>query len=282
MAVVEPLERRSLVDLLTAKLREEILSGRYKKGATLPPERELAESLRVNRTSLKHALMRLEQLGLIAIRHGIGSVVLDTTETAGAELIAHLVFRERGIDGKMLGDLVEARTLLGGFLARLAAERCQPEDLDRLNALVDGLADESLSLADVQRLELEFFRASLMATNNKVFALLANSVFLVYRSRAALFQGAFADRVFVHESVKHIRDAIESGDGAGAERAALDYLRENGRRLVDAAVDRIGGAAPTRARGKDAPGADATSGHAPRGRSTAARRAAVSRRRRNN
>ncbi len=239
MAAVAPLERRSLVDLLTEKLREEILSGRYKKGATLPPERELAESLRVNRTSLKHALMRLEQLGLIAIRHGIGSIVLDPAETAGAELIAHLVFRERGIDGKMLGDLIEARTLLGGFLARLAAERCHPEDLDSMDAIVAELADESLAPADVQRLELEFFRASLMATNNKVFALLANSMFSVYRSRASMFEDAFADRAFVHESVRRIRDAIEDGDSAAAERAALDYLRENGQRLVAAAVNRM-------------------------------------------
>jgi len=239
MTAVQPLVRRSLVDLLTEKLREEILSGRYKKGATLPPERELAESLRVNRTSLKHALTRLEQLGLIAIRHGIGSIVLDPTETAGAELIAHLVFREQGIDGKMLGDLIEARTLLGGFLARLAAERCHPEDLDRMDALIAQLADESLPLADVQRLELEFFRASLLATNNTVFALLANSMFSVYRSRASMFEDAFIDRAFVHQSVTRIRDAIEDGDSTGAERAALDYLRENGQRLVSAAVSRM-------------------------------------------
>ncbi len=250
MATAQPLERRSLVDLLTEKLREEILSGRYKKGATLPPERELAESLRVNRTSLKHALMRLEQLGLIAIRHGIGSIVLDPAESAGAELIAYLVFREQGIDGKMLGDLIEARTLLGGFLARLAAERCHPEDLDRMDELVAELANESLTPAEVQRLELEFFRASLMATNNTVFALLANSTFSVYRSRAAMFEDAFADRAFVQESVKRIRDAIENGDSTRAEQATLEYLKENGQRLVDAAVKRMG-AEPERTTGKN-------------------------------
>jgi GntR family transcriptional regulator, transcriptional repressor for pyruvate dehydrogenase complex len=232
----EPLVRRSLVDLLTNKLREEILSGRYRQGATLPPERELADTLRVNRTSLKHALLRLEQLGLIAIRHGIGSVVLDPAETAGAELIAHLVFRADGVDPSMFADMIEARTLLGSFLARLAAERRSQADL---KSLADLIAEVELAAgpADVQRSELEFFRAVVRATGNKVFAFLANSMFSIYRSQAGVFRAAFADRGFVQSSLERIRDAITAKDGAGAEAAASEYLRENGRRLVGAGLE---------------------------------------------
>jgi GntR family transcriptional regulator, transcriptional repressor for pyruvate dehydrogenase complex len=232
-----PLEKKGLVELLTDRLREQILSGRYRKGSTLPPERELADTLRVNRTSLKHALVKLEQLGLIAIRHGIGSVVLDPTETAGAEMISHLVFREGGVDTEMLSDLMEARTLLGGFLARLAAERRNEQDLARLDEILDQLDDPTRGASEVQRLELEFFRSMLRATGNQIFVLLANSVFAVYRARARAFEPAYADHGFVHDSLDEIRHAIVEHDSRRAERLTLDYLRENARRFLDTSPD---------------------------------------------
>lgn len=236
-APVQPVRKKSLVELLTDRLREQILSGRYRAGSTLPPERELADSLRVNRTSLKHALMKLEQLGLIAIRHGIGSVVLDPTESAGAELISHLVFREGGVDPEMLSDLMEARTLLGGFMSRLAAERRTEDDLALLDEIVEQLDTAELAPTKVQRLELEFFRALLRATGNQVFVLLANSTFAVYRARARAFESAFADREFVREALDDIRHAVVEHDARRAEELTLDYLRENSRRMLGGAAE---------------------------------------------
>jgi GntR family transcriptional repressor for pyruvate dehydrogenase complex len=229
-----PVEKKGLVELLTDRLREQILSGRYRAGSTLPPERELADSLRVNRTSLKHALLKLEQLGLIAIRHGIGSIVLDPTESAGAELISHLVFREGGVDPEMLSDLMEARTLLGGFLARLAAERRTEDDLARLDEIVDRLEDEGLTAEQVQRHELDFFRAVLRATDNQIFVLLSNSMFAVYRARASAFRAAFEDREHVHESLDEIRHAIVERDAKRAEKLTVDYLRDSVQRFLGA------------------------------------------------
>ncbi len=237
MSAEEPLERRSLVDLVTAKLRDEILSGHYDKGATLPAERALAEKLRVNRTSLKHALMRLEQLGFISTRHGIGSVVLDPLETAGAQLLSHWVFRSAGIDREALSDVIEARKLMGGFLARLAAERRTGGDLKKMRAALAAIAklrdDEP---EQIQALELAFFRAMLQATNNRIFVLVANSMFAIYGSRAHVFRDAFADRAQVSESLAKVLEGIEKKDAAAAEKAALEYLRANGRALVDAAL----------------------------------------------
>lgn len=227
-----PVEKKGLVELVADRLREQILSGRYRKGSTLPPERELADSLRVNRTSLKHALVKLEQLGLIAIRHGVGSVVLDPTEHAGAELISHLVFREGGVDPEMLSDLMEARTLLGGFLSRLAAERRTEDDLARLDEILERMQDRALPPAGVQRLELEFFRAVLRASGNQVFVLLANSMFAVYRARAWAFERAFDDRARVHDALDEIRHAIVEHDARRAESATVDYLRDSARRFL--------------------------------------------------
>jgi GntR family transcriptional regulator, transcriptional repressor for pyruvate dehydrogenase complex len=232
---VEPVERQSLVDRLTARLGDAILSGRYGRGATLPPERDLARALQVNRTSLKHALQRLEQLGFIATRHGIGSVVLDPTESAGARLLSYLVFRASGIDNEVLADLMEARTLLGAFLTRLAAERRTQSDVVVLRGLLAELEQAAGEPERVQTLELRFFRAIMRATKNQIFVTLANSMFAVYHGRAALFRDAFTDAAYVRRSLERILGAIEDKKGQEAERVALDYLKKNGKALVEAA-----------------------------------------------
>ncbi|MBK7585624.1 MAG: FadR family transcriptional regulator [Myxococcales bacterium] len=232
---VEPLERQSLVDRLTARLGEAILAGRYGRGATLPPERDLAKSLQVNRTSLKHALQRLEQLGFITTRHGIGSVVLDPTETAGARLLSYLVFRASGIDTTVLADLIEARTLLGAFLTRLAAERRADADVKHLGEVLRELAEVGDEPDEVQRLELVFFRQIMRATKNQIFVTLAGSMFAVYLGRAHVFREAFTDRVAVSRALEAVLAAIESKDGEAAERTAGDYLKKNGKALLEAA-----------------------------------------------
>jgi len=230
---VEPVERQSLVDRLTSRLGEAILSGRYDRGATLPPERDLAKALQVNRTSLKHALQRLEQLGFIATRHGIGSVVLDPTETAGARLLSYLVFRSSGIDAAVLEDLIEARTLLGGFLTRLAAERRAQSDVAALERVVEQI-DDADDPDQIQRLELAFFRTGMRATKNQICVTRAGSMFAIYLSRAHVFREAFNDRAMVRKSLERILRAVEAKQPAEAEKAAHDYLKKNGKALLDA------------------------------------------------
>ncbi|MCK6534988.1 MAG: FCD domain-containing protein [Polyangiaceae bacterium] len=232
---VEPLERQSLVDRVTARLGEAILAGRYDRGATLPPERDLARALQVNRTSLKHALQRLEQLGFIATRHGIGSVVLDPTETAGARLLSYLVFRASGIDTAVLSDLIEARTLLGAFLTRLAAERRSDDDVKSLGRVLEDLGRVADEPDAVQRLELVFFRNIMRATKNQIFVTLASSMFAVYLGRAHVFRDAFTDRAGVQKALGRVLDAVQARDADAAERAAHDYLKKNGKALLDAA-----------------------------------------------
>lgn len=224
-----------MVDRLTSRLGDAILSGRYDRGATLPPERDLARALQVNRTSLKHALQRLEQLGFIATRHGIGSIVLDPTESAGGRLLSYLVFRNNGVDAHVLADLIEARTLLGAFLTRLAAERRDQADIVRLERVVAELETVDGDPERVQRLELAFFRAIMRATKNQIFVTLANSMFAVYHGRAHVFRDAFTDRESVSRALARILEAVDHAQPEEAEQRALEYLKKNGKALVEAA-----------------------------------------------
>lgn len=66
---------------LAAELREQIISGTLAEGYRLPPERELAARLEVNRTTILQAYQQLKDEGLIASKVGKGTFVLPRGET---------------------------------------------------------------------------------------------------------------------------------------------------------------------------------------------------------
>ena len=123
-----------------AQLSEEILSGRYEPGEKLPTQRKLAAELGVTMTALREALKRLEQLGLVEVRHGDAMRVTDWRARGGLDVIAHVLFAAGGVDRDMLRDVLEARRMMLSESARLAAERRTDEQAARLRALAAQIA----------------------------------------------------------------------------------------------------------------------------------------------
>jgi DNA-binding GntR family transcriptional regulator len=64
-------------------LAEGIRSGRYPVGGRLPTEAELCVSYGVSRHTVREAIRRLTDQGLIARQPGVGSIVLRRTRSAG-------------------------------------------------------------------------------------------------------------------------------------------------------------------------------------------------------
>ena len=74
---LQPPDRQRVDEQIAAQIADAILDGAFPPGSTLPPERDLAEQLGVNRTSLRQGLARLQQMGLVEARQGSGTVVRD-------------------------------------------------------------------------------------------------------------------------------------------------------------------------------------------------------------
>src|SRR3954452_22100477 len=110
-------------DRVFAELLEALLSGRYAPGEKLPTQRALAADLGVTMSSLREALKRLEQMGLVDVRHGDAMRVRDWRSHGGLDVVAHLVLRAGAVDPGVLSDVLEARGLMLREIARLAAER---------------------------------------------------------------------------------------------------------------------------------------------------------------
>src|SRR5207248_274970 len=167
-----PVGKPRVAEEIVQQLRTLILRGDYAVGDKLPPERRLAEELGVNRASLREAIKKLEHMGLVKTRQGDGTRVLDWMQTAGLELVRHLV--ERG-SPDILRDVLEFRTIYGREVARLAAERATPADLARLEALAEQ-ATREVPPEELLRLDLDFYVGMADASRNQVFKLLINTI----------------------------------------------------------------------------------------------------------
>jgi GntR family transcriptional repressor for pyruvate dehydrogenase complex len=169
-----------------SRLVEDVLSGRYEPGEKLPTQRALAAELGVNMASVREAVKRLEQLGLVEVRHGDAMRVTDWRTSGGLDVIAHVLFGAGGLDHEMLGQLMEARRLMLAEAARLAAERRSDDQARRLTALAERIAD-ARDAAAAQAVDFAFFSELVEAAGNVVLVLVMNSIRRIYFARGQLF-----------------------------------------------------------------------------------------------
>ncbi|MBI9084717.1 MAG: FadR family transcriptional regulator [Desulfobacterales bacterium] len=116
------------------QIQNAILRGDLKTGDMLPPERELKETFKTSRGTLREALRILEQKGLIEIKLGVsgGAVVKSAMVDQFADNLA-LIVRFQQIP---LIHLAEFREGVEGAVAAIAALRAQKKDLDLLKSLL--------------------------------------------------------------------------------------------------------------------------------------------------
>jgi GntR family transcriptional regulator, transcriptional repressor for pyruvate dehydrogenase complex len=120
-----------LADRLSQLVREAGMAA----GERFPTERELARQLSVSRTSIRQAMVVLQALGFVDVRHGEG-IFLRRTKGFGESLPKLLERRRR------LPDVLEAREALETKLAELAAVRRDEDDLAAMAAALRTMKEE--------------------------------------------------------------------------------------------------------------------------------------------
>ncbi len=187
----------SAVDACFDHLRRAIVSGQLPPGQRLPPERELAQQLAVNRTTLRSALTRLHAAGLIASRQGSGTLVRDFRRAAGPELLPELLelTTDPAERRKLVDDLLlMRRQMAAAVLARLVAG-VTPRARATVAAAVDVLAraiDAGAAVADLAEADLAVLAALLDATGSPALALCFNPVSEVLRRCPPLCAALYA------------------------------------------------------------------------------------------
>jgi GntR family transcriptional regulator, transcriptional repressor for pyruvate dehydrogenase complex len=104
-------------------VRALIENGTLKPGDQIPPERDLARTLQISRASLRTGIGYLAALGVMKIKHGVGTFVADGPPDFGRASLSFI----GALHGFQSWQMFEARILLESGLAALAAERSKEE-----------------------------------------------------------------------------------------------------------------------------------------------------------
>ena len=219
------MEKQRVAEEIVDQLRSLILTGRYAAGDKLPPERQLAKELGVNRASLREALKKLEHMGLVKIRQGDGTRVQDFMASAGIELLSHIIpLAQSGAQLELVRDVMEFRRMYGREVARLAAERATDEDVARLAAIADACDDPKLGPGQLLELDFDFYVALTQASHNRVLMMLINTTRPAVLAYAAFFAALMRDGGVVRQHQRQLIAAVRARDGETAARVADAYM----------------------------------------------------------
>ncbi len=219
MAVeLKPLATARRVDGVLERLRSLILTGSYPPGARLPNERELAEALGVNRSSVREALRRLEFLELIEVRHGQGSFVLDLSDSSALQLIEALLRDRRTITADLLRQILEFRRHITLHMVELAARNRTPELIDRARALLAQEAEAGSDPEVALKIDVQMNALLGEATGNLMYQFLSNLFTKLIRRLGPLYYNDRRDHSRSLETHHQLLAALEAGDVAEAKR----------------------------------------------------------------
>jgi maleate isomerase len=131
-----PVARSRLPDDVAARLVASIVEGKFKLGARLPAERDLARLLHVGRPTLREAIVTLRAVGLLDVRHGEGTFVVDRQQDFLARALGWMVM----LDSRAVDEISEAHLALEAAVVDLARQRATSADAAELAARLEQLA----------------------------------------------------------------------------------------------------------------------------------------------
>lgn len=132
-------------------LIRKIFNRELKPGDKLPPERQLAKDIHVDRASLRIALKNMEMMNVITIRHGDGIYVRDYMKGASIDFLRMLFLQTEKADGEWLEDsyimdeIWEFWVMFLPEMLKFAAQRFTPRDI---KTMIDIFDEELANLHD--------------------------------------------------------------------------------------------------------------------------------------
>jgi DNA-binding FadR family transcriptional regulator len=229
----------SLSESVYRQLSDKILRNEYSAGDALPAERELSEAFGVNRGAVREAIKRLQQAGLVAVRHGGNSVVLDYLNEGGMELLPSLLVDKQGrLNSAVVRSIMAMRSSLAPDIAASAAKKGGAKLADELDALLAQMKANAKNPKALQDHALLFWKKLVERGGNIAFRLAFNSMTKTYTqvwdALTPVLEKEFRD----FENLGAIVNAVRKNDPDKARAAGLKHV-EIGRSALESAIKQM-------------------------------------------
>ena len=212
----QPITRSRLHEEIVTIIQKQIMNGAIPPGSKLPPEREMAQTLNVNRATVREALSKLENLDLVEIRHGDGLYAKNYLESGNLDLIKAALNMDE--HKEIISNILETRRYMVPQMAYMAAQRRTATDLKELK--------EVISQKDLNMLErdIKVHQIIARATHNLICIIGLNYFNQIFHDYGYLYfddeRNVERSRVFHRE----IYEAIKAKKPREARRIMHDVL----------------------------------------------------------
>ena len=225
-----------------------IENGTLKPGDKIPPERELARKLKISRASLRTGIGYLAAMGVMKVRHGVGTFVADGPPEIGKSSLGLL----GALHGFKSWQMFEARLLLESGLAALAAERGKEE---HLTVLAEEVAEMYATVDDPEEYlihDVRFHRTIALASGNPILAALMETITTALydeRRKTVELSRNLKDSADTH---REIYRAIRAKNSVEARKVMERHLElaKSAQDIEEQSASRSGKHTRNRARGK--------------------------------
>jgi len=216
-------------DMFVEKIVEMILSGKLLMGERLPPERELAEQMRVSKTVIHDGLKDLERMGFVSVSGRQGTFVANYAEKGTFETLATILkFHGGRLDRETTQSLLEMRLAIEGQAARMFSKSHAKEDIATLRQMIQEIREYALKQERFDRNEMaqmlfRFHRFICLKSGNTFFPVLMNA----FRDIGILLWDSSIKILGVEKSIEyleHFTSLLEEGKGEETVQALSDMF----------------------------------------------------------
>lgn len=210
--------RKKLFEIVVEEIKVLIQADGLVPGDKLPTERDLIEILHVSRTSLREALIVLQNSGYLNIIQGKGIFLKKDLRSEP--------LKDDLDDEKYLGYLHEARIIIECQLAKLAAERATNEDKNRLKEDLNRMENPRLSLKERIQADYDFHYGISDSAKNPILNEMLkqiNEELYEARSITLSFPKGRDKAITAH---RRIYEAINENNIANAEKEMKRHIDE--------------------------------------------------------
>jgi len=178
----------------------------------------------VSRPSVREALNSLASSGLVESYQGGGTVVRSLVEGPSGTPLSELI----RIDGDRALDVIEVRQGMESWTAWYAANRALPEDIRRLETIVNGMAGNLEELKHSEDLDAHFHMVIARATHNVVWSHMMQSIFdAMQEFQRDVWRAVYlteADQRLLYEHHRRVFEMIRDRNADGAREAMMVHL----------------------------------------------------------
>lgn len=223
MSKFKTVKPKKISDQVFEQLRDMIFRGQLTPSDQLPPERELAEQMGVSRPTVRNAVGRLVNMGLVEQRQGQGTFVANHHE-GGERNPLELMIEGQAVS---LTQLMEVRLGLECNSAVLAARRADEEDIALLERSLAQMSDQIHKGGLGSSEDVYFHMRIAYATKNPLQVQLMKHFYdymaMGIRENLQILYQDLVNVDLVHLQHERVLKAIKEHD----THAAFDYMRSH-------------------------------------------------------